>query len=293
MWNLFSRKSTLVSESDALPGRGERPFDVSPLHTVNGNSLTEVPDGHEVMYFALGCFWGAERLFWTIDGVFSTAVGYQGGFTSHPTYKEVCSGGDRPHRERSGGVRPFGYGDGGVVEDVLGGARPDPGHASGQRRGHAVPQRHLHDYRRAGCYGFGVSCGLSGGSGGSRDHHGARGGLDLLLRRGRPPAVFSEEPRRLLWDWGDGGELSSRPWRERLGAKNSGWKRLDHRRTSQGAGRSPIQAAETMPLTSLSEPGPWSRRPRWLGCTRVSVGRRSGCPGRKSDAPKFRSHRGR
>lgn len=93
MWNLFSRKSTLVSESDALPGRGERPFDVSPLHTVNGNSLTEVPDGHEVMYFALGCFWGAERLFWTIDGVFSTAVGYQGGFTSHPTYKEVCSGG--------------------------------------------------------------------------------------------------------------------------------------------------------------------------------------------------------
>ena len=92
MWNLFSGKSRLVDSERALPGRAVRPFEVPAEHFVNGNSLTDVPDGHEVIYAGLGCFWGAERLFWTLPGVWSTAVGYQGGFTPHPTYQEVCSG---------------------------------------------------------------------------------------------------------------------------------------------------------------------------------------------------------
>jgi peptide-methionine (S)-S-oxide reductase len=77
----------------ALPGRESSPFAVPDRHTVLGNGLQPpYPDGIEVAYFALGCFWGAERLYWTLDGVYSTAVGYQNGITPYPTYEEVCSG---------------------------------------------------------------------------------------------------------------------------------------------------------------------------------------------------------
>ena len=92
MWNLFSDKTRMVDRSKALPGRAKRPYALESRHTVNGNNVFDVPDGHEVAYFGLGCFWGAERLFWRVDGVYSTAVGYQGGFTPNPTYREVCSG---------------------------------------------------------------------------------------------------------------------------------------------------------------------------------------------------------
>jgi peptide-methionine (S)-S-oxide reductase len=61
-------------------------------HAVNGNSMTEVPQGHEVAVFGMGCFWGAERRFWGLSGVFSTSVGYAGGHASNPTYEAVCSG---------------------------------------------------------------------------------------------------------------------------------------------------------------------------------------------------------
>ena len=65
---------------------------VSAPHFVNGHSLTDVPEGYQQALFAMGCFWGAERLFWQTPGVWSTAVGYAGGFTPNPTYEEVCSG---------------------------------------------------------------------------------------------------------------------------------------------------------------------------------------------------------
>lgn len=65
----------------------------APLHYVNGHSLVEpFPPGLERAVFGLGCFWGAERLFWQLPGVYSTAVGYAGGYTAHPTYRDVCSG---------------------------------------------------------------------------------------------------------------------------------------------------------------------------------------------------------
>ena len=83
----------MPAAEDALPGRSERPFKVPKLHAVLGTPLEPpFPEGIEVAYFALGCFWGAERLFWEIDGVYSTAVGYQEGITPNPTYEEVCGG---------------------------------------------------------------------------------------------------------------------------------------------------------------------------------------------------------
>ena len=90
---LFSRQKTqMIDPGDALPGRAERAFTVPQRHFVLDTPLEPpYPDGLETAYFALGCFWGAERRFWQVDGVFTTASGYQGGYTPNPTYEEVCS----------------------------------------------------------------------------------------------------------------------------------------------------------------------------------------------------------
>ena len=90
---LFGRsKQKSVTAQDALPGRSERPFRIKPEHVVLGTPLEGPwPDGHEVITFAMGCFWGAERIFWQIPGVHVTAAGYQGGHTQHPTYEETCT----------------------------------------------------------------------------------------------------------------------------------------------------------------------------------------------------------
>jgi peptide-methionine (S)-S-oxide reductase len=90
---MFRTKTSMVTEADALPGRAERPFHLPAAHFVLGAPLEPpFPDGMQRAVFAMGCFWGAERLFWTLDGVFTTAVGYAGGFTPNPTYEEVCGG---------------------------------------------------------------------------------------------------------------------------------------------------------------------------------------------------------
>ena len=84
-------KTHPVTQSEALPGRNT-PMPIATLHAVNEHSMTNVPDGMETAYFAMGCFWGVERMFWQIPGVYSTAAGYAGGFSPNPTYREVCSG---------------------------------------------------------------------------------------------------------------------------------------------------------------------------------------------------------
>ncbi|XP_058526071.1 mitochondrial peptide methionine sulfoxide reductase isoform X2 [Ochotona princeps] len=84
--------SKIVSPQDALPGR-EEPIRVAAKHHVNENRTVEpFPEGTQMAVFGMGCFWGAERKFWTLKGVYSTQVGFAGGYTANPTYKEVCSG---------------------------------------------------------------------------------------------------------------------------------------------------------------------------------------------------------
>jgi peptide-methionine (S)-S-oxide reductase len=83
---LFGKIKSLPSQAEALPGRDDRPFRIAATHAVLGTPLEgEVPDGYQVAYFGLGCFWGAERIFWQTPGVWSTAVGYAGGPTRNPT----------------------------------------------------------------------------------------------------------------------------------------------------------------------------------------------------------------
>ena len=98
---LFKKAAVMPAPETALPGRSE-PMRVSERHFVNGHRIVPpYPPAMQLALFGLGCFWGAERKFWQIPGVYSTAVGYAGGFTPNPTYDEVCTG--RPATLRSCG----------------------------------------------------------------------------------------------------------------------------------------------------------------------------------------------
>ena len=89
---LFTKSTSMVTAEEALPGRDER-MPVPARHEALGTPLEPpFPEGLEQSVFALGCFWGAERVFWRAPGVYTTAAGYAGGFTKNPTYEEVCSG---------------------------------------------------------------------------------------------------------------------------------------------------------------------------------------------------------
>ena len=89
---MFRSKTEMPHADKALPGR-DTAMPITNRHFVNGNAIRPpFPDGTALALFGMGCFWGAERMFWQLPGVYSTAVGYAGGFTPNPTYDEVCSG---------------------------------------------------------------------------------------------------------------------------------------------------------------------------------------------------------
>ncbi|MHB1617223.1 MAG: peptide-methionine (S)-S-oxide reductase MsrA [Metallibacterium sp.] len=91
MLGIGAFKQRLPSAEQALPGRAT-PLPLLDRHCVHGHALTALPPGMRAVIFAMGCFWGAERAFWSLPGVYTTAAGYSGGHTPHPTYREVCSG---------------------------------------------------------------------------------------------------------------------------------------------------------------------------------------------------------
>ena len=87
----FLKKNNLVDKSDALVGRND-PIENELFHEINGRNLMEIPKDFEIIILGMGCFWGAEKIFWKLEGVYHTSVGYAGGYTKNPTYDEVCSG---------------------------------------------------------------------------------------------------------------------------------------------------------------------------------------------------------
>ena len=87
----FLKKNNLVNKSDALVGRND-PIENELFHEINGRNLIEIPNDFKIIILGMGCFWGAEKIFWQLDGVYHTSVGYAGGYTKNPTYDEVCSG---------------------------------------------------------------------------------------------------------------------------------------------------------------------------------------------------------
>ncbi len=200
MFSLRGKKLELPTAAEALAGRAQA-MSVPARHFVNGHRLQPpFPQGLQIADFGLGCFWGAERKFWTQPGVYSTAVGYAGGVTPNPTYEEVCTG-MTGHtevvrvdiRSRTGQLRRTAAG-------VLGIARPDARHAAGQRHRHPIPFVDLYGTmpssarrQNAALQAYGSTAG--GRHGPSRPRSGKP---RFLLRRGLPPAIPRQEPRRLL-----------------------------------------------------------------------------------------------
>src|SRR5664279_3694753 len=193
---VFSRpKTELVSADRALRGREHYEFAIPATHFVNGRPIAPpFPDGLQTVVFGSGCFWGTEELFWQAEGVWTTAVGYAGGSTRHPTYEEVCSG-------RTGHTEAVLV----VYDPALTSFAQllrlffethDP--TQGMRQGNDVGTQY-----RSAIYYTDESQGEVGGEEATRGrglrfgHDRDRASRAVLLRRGVPPAIPGEEPERL------------------------------------------------------------------------------------------------
>ena len=91
IWFFFNNKERIVEKSNALVGR-ENEINEDLKNDINGLNLKEIPENFKTIVIGMGCFWGAEKIFWQLQGVYHTSVGYAGGYTKNPTYEEVCSG---------------------------------------------------------------------------------------------------------------------------------------------------------------------------------------------------------
>ena len=211
--DLFARKTAMPTAETALPGRAEA-IPTAEKHFVNGRPLKgPYPDDMRTAVFGLGCFWGAEKAFWKIPGVYVTAVGYAGGQTPNPTYQEVCSG-RTGHNE----VVLVVYDPKAVSYEQLLKAffeAHDP--TQGMRQGNDIGTQYRsgiyvadEGQRKAAeaareMYGKALKA-----QGYPADHHRDRRRAALLLRRGLPPAVSRQESGRLLRFRRDRGFLSDR-----------------------------------------------------------------------------------
>ena len=136
----FALKTTLVTARTRCPAATPGRSPCRAPHAVLGTPLEGPwPEGTQVLYVAMGCFWGAEKAYWQLPGVVTTAVGYQGGYTTNPTYEETCTGRTGHTEAVLVAYDPKRAHDREAAPDVLGAPRPHPGLPPGQRRRHPVP----------------------------------------------------------------------------------------------------------------------------------------------------------
>ena len=199
MWTLTKPK--MPGPGEALPGRAEK-MPVPAKHFVNGARLQPpFPAGTELATFGLGCFWGAEKKFWEQPGVTSTAVGYAGGTTPNPTYREVCSG-LTGHTEVVQVVfdpKVVSYGE--LLRIFWEAHDPTQGMQQGNDVGtqyRSAIYTHGDAQRAEAIASRDAYARALADAGSRRDHDRDRARARVLLRRGLPPAVPGEEPRRLL-----------------------------------------------------------------------------------------------
>ncbi len=201
MFGLSRTPAGVPDPADCLPGR-ETPIPVTAAHYVNGNPLVgPFADHLDTLVVGMGCFWGAERFFWQMPGVYTTAAGYAGGTTANPTYQETCTG-MTGHTEAV--LIVF---DPSVVslDDLFAvfWENHDPtqfmgqGNDRGSQYRTAIYTNSPEQMAAAEASRDAYQARLSRG-GVRRDHHRDRSGRRVLLRRGLPPAVSGQEPRRLL-----------------------------------------------------------------------------------------------
>ena len=198
-----SKPDVVPTPAEALPGRPD-PITVPGVHRVLGTPLAGPwPDGTQTAIFGLGCFWGAEKAFWQLPGVVTTAVGYAGGSTPNPTYEESCTG-----RTGHAEVVLVAFDPSKIsYEQLLKTFWEDHDPTQKMRQGNDVgteyrsiiltandEQRRIAEASRDAFQDHAVGQGLR------RHHHRDRAGWPVLLRRGLPPAVPRQEPARLLPD---------------------------------------------------------------------------------------------
>ncbi len=211
-----SRKTQMVDPDRALPGRDE-PMPVPARHEVLGTPLMPpFPEGLQRAVFGMGCFWGAERVFWQADGVYTTAAGYAGGFTPNPTYDEVCSA-STGHAEVVLAVFDPNVTSYEAMLQLFW-ENHDP--TQGMRQGNDVGTQYrsaiyVHDdaQRSAAEASKAMYQERLKAAGHGEITHRDRRRRALLLRRGLPPAVPGQEPERVLRPGRHGRELPDRPAR--------------------------------------------------------------------------------
>ena len=198
-------KSKMIDPERALPGRDwEMP--VADRHAVLGTPMKGWPgfdtEGFEQIVVGMGCFWGAERVFWTAPGVYTTAVGYAGGYTPNPSYEEVCSGSTGQTEAVLVVFDPARTSYAEMLKLFWENHDPTQGMRQGNDMGTQYrsaiywdtdEHRQLAEASRARLQRAAQGQGISG------DHDRDRQGRPVLLRRGRPPAVPAQEPVGLLW----------------------------------------------------------------------------------------------
>jgi len=199
--DMLNKKTRLPKPGEALPGRSQ-PIPTASQHFISKRPLKgPYPEGMEMAVFGLGCFWGAERLFWQLDGVWVTAAGYAGGLTPNPTYQETCTG-LTGHAEVVLVVfDPEIVSYAGLLKVFWEAHDPTQGMRQGNDLGTTLPLGHLHVRTGSARGRDRLARRLCTGveEGGPRQHHHRdRAGAGILFRRGRPPAVSGEEPLRIL-----------------------------------------------------------------------------------------------